>query len=112
MDQIMNVLWADFHQMFPLPSRMIETRGTQEGMILKFKTFYLKIYDDGVEDSYVVQGFRYKEKRPVFVETITSYQFRAFARKFTKEDYLVGFEEPCDDPECLLLVHQNRTYES
>jgi len=92
----------DLQELFPLPSETIPTRGTQLGTIIKFKTFYLKIYDDQREDAYIVQGFRYHEQIPVFKESVPGFQMRKFASQFTQEDYLLRFQQPCDDPNCLL----------
>jgi len=85
------------HEMFPLPSTSYQTSGTQLGVILRFKTFYLKIYDDDVEDSYIIHGYRYKESIPVFVKNISWFKLREFANQFTKEDYLNSFQQPNDD---------------
>lgn len=93
-------------EMFPLPSRTVPTRGIQAGVILQFKTFYLKIYDDQKEDAYLVQGFRYHEQHPVFERMVPTWEFRDFGRQFTQEDHLMMFQQPCDDPEC--IVQSNR----
>ena len=101
----------DLHEMFPLPSLNIPTRGNATGIILKFRTFYLKIYDDVNDESYIVQGYRYNESLPVFNNVIPAFQIREFASRFTREDYLIGFQEPCDDPHCFLLGNNMmRTY--
>ena len=89
-------------EMFPLASMNYNTTGTQEGLIIRFHTFYLKIYDDGQEGSYIVQGFRYSEKNPIFVEKVPFSGMRRFASQFTREDYLMGFQQPCEDPNCIL----------
>jgi len=90
-------------ELFPLPSIVIPTRGTMIGTIIKFKTFYLKIYDGEYEDSYIIQGFRYHKNNPVFVEEVSRFKIREFASRFTREDYLIRFQQPCDDPNCCLL---------
>lgn len=47
----------------------IHTRGTEEGVILKYKTFYLKIYNlSGMK--YLVQGFNYGDQNPVFEDHV------------------------------------------
>lgn len=94
---------SELHELFPLPSLSIPTRGTNMGVILRFKTFYLKIYDHNQEDAYRIQGFRYNEQNPVFEDIVLQWELRTFASRFTKEDYLIGFQEPCDDPNCLVL---------
>jgi hypothetical protein len=99
----------DLYKMFPLQCTTVPTDGIQVGVILKFKTFYLKIYDDKKSDSYIIQGFRYHEHNPVFVDKIPSYKILDFAKQFTREDYLLGFQEPCDDPNCVLRGRSTRT---
>ena len=93
----------DLHEIFPLPCISVPTSGNQLGMILRFKTFYLKIYDHLTEDSYVVQGYRYHEQNPVFEKNIPEFRIREFASQFTLEDHLIRFQQPCGDPNCFLL---------
>lgn len=78
--------------MFPLPSLVTETRGIGDGLVLKFKTFYLKIYDDK-DDTYIVQGFLYNRVNPVIIDRVKTNQFRRYAEQFTREDYLKGMLE-------------------
>ena len=78
----------DLHKLFELRPIQIRTRGTEAGIILRFRTFYLKIYDAEVEQSYAVFGFRYHEKNPVFKEIVPASKFGDFAHQFNKEDYL------------------------
>lgn len=92
--------------MFPLPSLLIETRGSQEGIILKFKTFYLKLYDGLKEDTYTVKGFRYHAQNPVFEADVRTAMMRKFAAQFNHDDYLMGWTPPCDDPNCILQGNQ------
>jgi len=92
----------ELYTLFPLPSTSISTAGMQDGIILKFKTFYLKIYDS-VEVTYRIQGFRYHEQIPVFEKNVKVHQMREFANQFTKENYLLEFQEPCDDPYCVMI---------
>lgn len=91
----------ELHKLFPLKCTTILTDGVQAGVVLKFKTFYLKIYDDKKEDSYTIHGFRYHEQNPVFVENIRSWRMRDFASRFTKENHLIPFQKPCGDPYCI-----------
>ena len=87
-------------ELFPLPSTLVPTRGTQLGIILRFRTFYLKIYDADKENAYLIQGFRYHEQTPVFRENVASFQIRKFASQFTQEDYLIRFQNLSDVPNC------------
>lgn len=79
---------SDLKELFPLPCTYVETRGIGNGIILKFKTFYLKIYDDLKNDSYIVKGFRYTESNSIFEDSIRTKQMREYASQFRKEDYL------------------------
>ena len=97
---------SNLYELFQLPCVPVPTSGTQLGMILRFRTFYLKIYDtDEYEDVYNIKGFRYNETNPVFEENVPGFRMREFASQFTQEDYLLRFQEPCDDPNCFLLKY-------
>ena len=100
---------SNLHEMFPLPSSTFLTQGNQLGVIIRFKTFYLKIYDHHTEDVYIVQGFRYHEQKHVFEEKVSWFRLREFASQFTKEDYLISRQEPCEDPNCIILEYQMTT---
>lgn len=74
---------------FPLPCTAINTTGMQLGIILKFRTFYLKIYDsDKVQNSYIVEGWLYNNPRRVFEDVISVNRIREYALQFNREDYL------------------------
>ncbi len=62
----------------------IHTRGTEEGVILKYKCFYLKVYNNSIEE-YVIQGFRYGDEVPRFVDTIPLNRMRAYGSQFKRE---------------------------
>lgn len=97
---------STIHEVFPLPSLNIPTRGTNMGVILRFKTFYLKVYDDTGEDGFLIKGYRYRKQIPVFEYIVLTKDLRRFAAQFTREDYLAGFDQPCDHPQCVLWQHQ------
>lgn len=67
---------------FKFPCEVIKTRGTQEGMILKFATFYLKIYDDNVENTYIVEGYRYDCPALIFRDVVAANRMREYAERF------------------------------
>ena len=81
----------DLHKLFPIQSKSFQTDGFQDGVVIRFKTFYLKIYDDKFTYAYHVQGYRYNEQHPVFEECVPVSKFRKFASRFTNDDYLHGF---------------------
>jgi hypothetical protein len=83
----------EIYKLFPLPSEQIQTRGIQSGIILKFQTFYLKIYNiDSNENKYLIQGYRYFETNPIFNKQLQYFELRKFASLFTKENYLNDYE--------------------
>jgi hypothetical protein len=77
-------------QMFPLPCYSFLTRGLGDGIIFKFKTFYLKIYDEDI--SYDIKGYRYNEGTPIFETTVKENLLTDFCSRFTKEDYLTNIK--------------------
>lgn len=78
--------------LFPLPCEYIETTGVSDGAIFKFKTFYLKIYDDEKNNNcYRIEGYRYNEPKIVFHTVIPIHQIRSFALSFHCENYLNGY---------------------
>lgn len=46
----------------------IHTRGTAEGVILKYKKLYLKIYHNA--QVYTVEGYHYGDELPAFVDEV------------------------------------------
>jgi hypothetical protein len=83
----------EIHKLFPLPSIQIRTRGIESGIILKFQTFYLKIYDKGSsKSSYIIQGYRYFEMDPIFNKEIQYFELRDFANRFTRDNYLIDLK--------------------
>jgi hypothetical protein len=78
--------------LFPLPCLTIITRGTQDGIIVKFKTFYLKIYNR-YDMTYDIKGYRYNEQLPIFEININDNKLREFCSKFTREDYLLDIKK-------------------
>lgn len=73
---------SNLAELFRQPCTSIQTTGTQEGVILKFRSFYLKIYDDNREDGYIVEGYRYFHNSPLFCDKVPVTQMRSYAAKF------------------------------
>lgn len=69
-------------ELFNKPCECIQTRGTQQGIILKFTTFYLKIYDSDEEDSYIVEGYKYGINSAIFTDIVPTNKMRSYAAKF------------------------------
>lgn len=86
----------DLAKLFPLTAlASFRTDGVQDGIVIRFKTFYLKIYDDATNYAYDVKGYRYNDAVPVFEENVPIAKFKAFARGFSHEDCLVRFRHSC-----------------
>lgn len=75
---------------FPLPCETVNTGGIRDGIVLKFKTFYLKIYD-AENGGWSVQGFLYGNDTAVFVHQVNQHQIRSYASQFVNDDYLRMF---------------------
>lgn len=76
----------ELKKLFPLHCDLVKTTGPEDGVILKFKTFYLKIYDD--RGQYQIYGYRYNEELPVISDNVSYLKIREYASRFTKEDGL------------------------
>lgn len=63
---------------------VLRTTGTADGVIIKFKDFYLKIYDSN-EATYLVQGFKYNDNAPTFSDRVKVNEMREYALKFRTE---------------------------
>lgn len=90
----------ELQNMFPLKPRLVEANGYGNGKILKFQTFYLKIYPDNSTGRYIVQAYLYNKVNPVFIDRIYMSQMRKYAQQFTREDYLRG----------MIAVHERNQY--
>ena len=92
----------DLHKLFPIPSVSFQTSGFQDGVVIRFRTFYLKIYDDQRNYAYDVKGYRYNETDPVFEENVSVAKFKGFASQFTKDEYLHGYHKhSCCSRNCM-----------
>ena len=81
----------ELSRLFPLPCEEIPTRGIQDGIILKFKTFYLKIYPS-IDDisSYTVYGYRKtgSQSTEVFKHIVSYSKMKRYASQFISDNYL------------------------
>lgn len=73
----------DIESYFPIPCHRIEACGIGEGIILKFRHFYLKIYDG--KESYIVKGYLYGKQGMIFKDHVPVYDFQKYAAQFTNE---------------------------
>lgn len=81
---------TQLQDMFKLKPKLVEAAGYGEGKILKFQTFYLKIYPDRANGYYIVQGYQYYRQNPVIIDKVRISQMRKYAEQFTREDGLQG----------------------
>ena len=74
---------------FPIPGNVIPLTGIGGGYLVKFETFYLKVYDDQTTSAYVVEGYLYGENQLPTREFLIPYnQFREFSDQIRYDDYL------------------------
>lgn len=57
---------------------IIETSGINDGTILKFDTFYLKIYDAENSSTYNIQKYMYGCNQPVSVDDVPYNRMREY----------------------------------
>lgn len=69
-------------ELFHQPCEEIQTTGIQQGTILKFATFYLKIYNFDKEDSYIIEGYKYGINSAIFTDIVPTNKMRSYAAKF------------------------------
>lgn len=69
----------DLGELFNMPCETIRTNGVQDGVVLKFASFYLKIYDAEKKDSYIVEGYRYGISAPIFTDCVPYKHMRRYA---------------------------------
>ena len=74
-------------QYFKLDHEVIETTGIGHGVVIKFKTFYLKIYDDINHGHYDIEEYNYTITTPVKKWEITYCKFKRFAESFKYNDF-------------------------
>lgn len=73
---------------FKIPCKTIATGNVEFGVVLRFKTFYLKIYNSGKENGFDVSGFRLWDPEPKFKFVIPYHQFQEFVDQITEDNYL------------------------
>lgn len=68
---------------FPYPPlQVIETRGNREGLILKFNTYYLKIYND-CNCNYIIEKYVYNYNRAISIDKVPVSKIREYVSKFS-----------------------------
>lgn len=64
---------------------VMRTTGTGEGLIVKFATFYLKIYQGEHGSDYLVQHFKYNNNQAYRFDTVPANEMRLYARSLRTE---------------------------
>ena len=64
---------------FPYPCEIIPTTGIGGGVIVKFETFYLKIYNDINENHYIIEEYQYGNESPININSIHINKMREYA---------------------------------
>lgn len=73
---------SELADLFKNKCESFSTTGTQEGIVLKFSTFYMKIYDSDKSDNYIIHVYEYGSQNPMFVDEVPSNRMREYAAKF------------------------------
>lgn len=80
-----NINSDDFIKYFHHVIECFHTNGTQEGLILKFCNFYLKVYDNEKNDSYIIEKYCYGIVNPIKVDTVPFNRIREYASYINNE---------------------------
>jgi hypothetical protein len=75
----------DISRHFKLKHTCIETAGIGDGVIIKFKTFYLKIYEDISGGIYDISKYMYNCSDPSKTWKIPHKHFKHFAKSFSEK---------------------------
>lgn len=83
---------TQFTDLFPLrPLAVYLTDGYRDGIVFRFKTFYVKMYNCDY-DTYEILGYRYFAYKPLVQFKVTTSELNETLAKFNKDDYLNEFE--------------------
>ena len=77
-------IWTD-------SNKAVVPTGFDSGIILRFKTFYLKIYDDQKSSGYNVIGCLYDTITPKVTWEVPYNDLQEFGSRFTHDNYLNDF---------------------
>ena len=65
-----------------MPWQIVETAGIREGLILKFGTYYMKIYNGDSQGEYLVEVYHYGCDIPYRRDYVPFNEMRDYAAKF------------------------------
>ena len=83
---------TQFTDLFPLrPLEVYLTDGYRDGIIFRFKTFYVKMYNCDY-DTYEILGYRYHAYEPLVKMTVSTSELNDALGKFKEDNYLSEFE--------------------
>lgn len=82
----------DYEKLFPIPyTEVVQTTGIAEGVIIKFKTFYIKLYNEDCY-TYELQAFRYNASIPIVDKTLDYQELKSFCAQFKQDNFLIEFK--------------------
>ena len=87
------ISFDEIPSLFPIPNQSFQIGIISDGIIIKFNTFYLKIYNytESEDYCYKVMGYLYQDDRLVFEDIVSCKQFKMYASQFTHDDWLYTF---------------------
>lgn len=73
---------TEIAEYFPYPPwQVFRTTGIQDGIVLKFQSHYLKIYDADSEDCYIIESYRYGCDTAIGTDKVPANRMREYASK-------------------------------
>lgn len=99
---MINIDYLDeYETLFPIPyTNIVQTTGIGKGVIIKFKTFYIKLYNEDCY-TYELQAFRYNGPTPIINKTLEYQELRSFCAQFKQDNFLFEFENLNNDLKCM-----------
>lgn len=79
---------TEISQYFTLDHEVVETTGFGNGLVIKFNTFYLKIYDDIRNSCHIIEGYLYDHSLPVKTWKVTYGKIKGFAESIKCDNFL------------------------
>jgi len=83
----------EFTNAFPIQCRVVLQFEPEMVCIIRFATFYLKVYDHQEDrNCYIVQGGLYHKRDFSFSRYVPKNRFREFAQSFSRDDFLQSYD--------------------
>ena len=71
----------------PIRGAMVPTTGINNGVIVKYRTFYLKVYDNPKAGNYDISGYLYNTSEPKFTFHVPYHMLTEFTSQITEDNY-------------------------